>query len=65
VSPAPRSISPYTDAEEREEVQAFCRDRWKKGCLLGDLAREDPSDLTDDEVLMMICAREGALVSPY
>lgn len=54
---------PYSDESERAEVALFCRERWQPGCFLGDLSREDPQQLSDDEILMMICAREGALLS--
>lgn len=44
---------------EVEELQRWGQETFKEGNLQGDLAREDPRNLTQDEYLMLVCAREG------
>ncbi len=44
---------------EEKELKEWAASIWKEGCLLGDLARED--ELSEDEVNMLVCAREGYL----
>lgn len=41
------------------ELQEWAKTVWKEGCLQGDLARDE--NLTNDEVAMLECAREGYL----
>lgn len=56
-------LDPTLECGERrsvvEELQRWGQETFKAGNLQGDLAREDPERLTQDEYLMLVCAREG------
>jgi len=56
-------LDPTLECGERrsvvEELQRWGQETFKEGNLQGDLAREAPERLTQDEYLMLVCAREG------
>lgn len=59
----PKTDRTYTELGERIINQLWAKSLWKQGTLLGDLARMDPKELTDDEALMLVSAYEGFLAA--
>ena len=49
--------------DDTKKLQIWAASIFKAGCLLGDLAREDEEELSEDEVYMLACAFEGWLAA--
>ncbi len=48
---------------KHEELLEWAQGVFTEGCYLGDLARSDPKEMTEEETFNLECAREGWLAN--
>ena len=54
-------VDPMSVNRSQEDLDLidWTRAHFKPGCYLGDVSRDNPWEITDDEIFNMNCAREG------